>query len=501
MALPSVSARAQIALDQYRPGPVASDGFAIARPQVPAHLAAEVGVQLSYADTPLQLTAPREGNVSVVSRQLVDHLTFALGVRERGALLVSLPVVLLLEGDSAAERAPQAGFGGMGDLGLGARVRLTDSGAWASFAIQAMARLPTARILNADQAYVGERVGSYEGQVLSSLGRGWAQGYGRLGGRFRGRTRVGILEVGQEMTWGLGARAKLGKPVTAYVELFGATSFASTITSPTELLAGLRYQHNGALVGAAGGTGIVGGYGTPVWRAVMSLGFVPSRAELGEELLDADGDGLPDVIDKCPNAPEDFDDRQDEDGCPDDDDKDGVPDADDACPDGPEDLDGFQDDDGCPDPDNDRDGVPDEKDACPRVPALEPDGCSPFVQWDWRRKRIDVKASLQATERVAGLSSEGIRALHTVRLLLALFEDVKKVRWLAVVGREQGLSARHQLLESVQRVDQKGARTHELVICPLGDEPMMQLSLWLAEAAEAPLADGCELVTPGEETP
>lgn len=32
---------------------------------------------------------------------------------------------------------------------------------------------------------------------------------------------------------------------------------------------------------------------------------------------DADGDGIPDNIDKCPNDPEDKDGHQDEDGCPD----------------------------------------------------------------------------------------------------------------------------------------------------------------------------------------
>src|SRR5262249_54279574 len=40
-----------------------------------------------------------------------------------------------------------------------------------------------------------------------------------------------------------------------------------------------------------------------------------------------------------------------------DDDGDGVPNVDDRCPDQAEDRDGFQDADGCPDPDNDGDGV------------------------------------------------------------------------------------------------------------------------------------------------
>ena len=82
---------------------------------------------------------------------------------------------------------------------------------------------------------------------------------------------------------------------------------------------------------------------------------------------DRDGDGVVDTLDKCPDIPEDFDNENDDDGCPDfDRDKDGVPDDRDKCPSQPEDKDGFQDQDGCPEFDNDRDGLPDKTDQCPR---------------------------------------------------------------------------------------------------------------------------------------
>ena len=49
--------------------------------------------------------------------------------------------------------------------------------------------------------------------------------------------------------------------------------------------------------------------------------------------VDTDGDGIPDDRDRCPTQPEDYDDFQDADGCPDpDNDGDGVPDAVDDCP-------------------------------------------------------------------------------------------------------------------------------------------------------------------------
>ena len=113
---------------------------------------------------------------------------------------------------------------------------------------------------------------------------------------------------------------------------------------------------------------------------------------------DRDGDGILDDVDKCPDDPEDKDGFEDEDGCPDfDNDQDGVPDIEDKCPnvpgppdnqgcpvqdrdhdgipdnvdqcpDEPEDKDGFEDENGCPDLDNDQDGIPDTSDKCPNDP-------------------------------------------------------------------------------------------------------------------------------------
>ena len=77
--------------------------------------------------------------------------------------------------------------------------------------------------------------------------------------------------------------------------------------------------------------------------------------------------GIPDRVDKCPDDPEDKDDFEDQDGCPDlDNDQDGILDVDDLCPNDPEDKDNFEDADGCPEPDNDKDRILDQDDSCPR---------------------------------------------------------------------------------------------------------------------------------------
>ena len=98
---------------------------------------------------------------------------------------------------------------------------------------------------------------------------------------------------------------------------------------------------------------------------------------------DTDGDSILDSKDACPTQPEDFDNIDDEDGCPErdqDQDGDGILDIQDQCPRQPEDKDGFEDIDGCPDLDNDKDGILDTNDVCPLQPEdrdlfEDEDGC------------------------------------------------------------------------------------------------------------------------------
>lgn len=89
---------------------------------------------------------------------------------------------------------------------------------------------------------------------------------------------------------------------------------------------------------------------------------------------DADGDGVPDKEDNCPNEPG----KADLGGCPDRD-GDGVADKMDACPD----LAGPVDKQGCPD--SDGDGIADNMDKCPTVAGVpEMKGC-PAVKEEVKR--------------------------------------------------------------------------------------------------------------------
>src|SRR5262245_12325940 len=136
---------------------------------------------------------------------------------------------------------------------------------------------------------------------------------------------------------------------------------------------------------------------------------------------DTDGDGVPDVSDRCPSEAEDRDGTLDADGCRDpDDDEDGIEDAADRCPKQPEDRDGFEDDDGCPDLDNDADGVSDDRDACPlEAGSAQADGCArtdyPGVTISERELRLTMPFEFEArTATIRSVSFAALDALVSV---------------------------------------------------------------------------------------
>ncbi|MDB4975684.1 MAG: Flagellar motor rotation protein MotB [Myxococcaceae bacterium] len=223
-----------------------------------------------------------------------------------------------------------------------------------------------------------------------------------------------------QVTFGGGLAARVSKAVDLIAEGYGNYLVANSASKggrslATEILLGAKIfvQENSYLLlaGSCGNACMpLAGFNQPEWRGVLGFIYEPS-------IGDADGDGYKDDVDACPQQPEDFDDFEDAEGCPDpdndqdgildiddecplipedldgDSDKDGCPEGDNAdrdgdgildnedqCPDDPEDIDGFEDSDGCPDPDNDKDGILDKDDLCPNNPEdkdgfQDKDGC------------------------------------------------------------------------------------------------------------------------------
>ncbi|HRE90180.1 MAG TPA: OmpA family protein [Myxococcota bacterium] len=172
----------------------------------------------------------------------------------------------------------------------------------------------------------------------------------------------GFADVGSEFFWKLGAAYEVvPSELTIMGELGASADWSAANNTHLEgVLAGrLALPDTGLSFTVGGGSGFTTGYGNTKFRVFAGVAFSP------EVVLDQDGDGILDDFDKCPIEPEDKDNFQDDDGCPDgDNDGDGIADAADRCPNDAEDKDGFQDEDGCPDLDNDGDNIPDADDKC-----------------------------------------------------------------------------------------------------------------------------------------
>ncbi len=178
------------------------------------------------------------------------------------------------------------------------------------------------------------------------------------------------ISYGPSLTYGVGASYRLGNVVDLMAEFYGAqylNGFSNALaTTPMEAVLGAKiFVDRNSYLFLGGGTGVTPAMASSSFRGFVGFIFEPTVG-------DTDGDGYRDDVDRCPTEPEDFDNFEDEEGCPEpDNDRDGILDTDDQCPLVPEDRNGQQDTDGCPDSEvQDRDGdqIADNVDRCPDDP-------------------------------------------------------------------------------------------------------------------------------------
>jgi len=119
-------------VDDFAPSPHAGDILDILATRVPGHLDYSGGAWFAYRQAPLVARGfEGEGEVELVSDQLVGDLQFALPLLGVASIGVNLPVLLYSSGDDPATVNPewsQVSGAGLGDLRLSAKVRFWGGG-------------------------------------------------------------------------------------------------------------------------------------------------------------------------------------------------------------------------------------------------------------------------------------------------------------------------------------------------------------------------------------
>lgn len=393
-------------LNRYEPTAAGEWSFGVDHPWYSSMRYFAAGLTLNYAHNPLVVGVrnPAPGSeysfVSpIIEHRLMGHLDLAGSFADRVLLSASLPVVLRESGNAANGVAPISGAA-VGDIRLGARVRLFGQPyrGPVSLSLGLDVWIPLHSNRTSDPASEPQ-VGETQVRALPKLMLGglthrimWSFTTGLL---YRPVQSIGDVTpnsgntVGSELQFGaaikyadLERRFAIGPEAllsTVFVGKDVNTFFRRDFTS-LEVLLGIHYNVARVVqLGVAGGIGLLREPGTPDGRFLFRLAYAPMPAP---EPTDRDHDGIVDKEDACPAQPGVRTADRDTNGCPPptlvDDDGDGVASPQDQCPSEPAGLHPDPLKPGCPLRDQDADGVFDKEDQCPTIAAgAHPDPSKP----------------------------------------------------------------------------------------------------------------------------
>jgi outer membrane protein OmpA-like peptidoglycan-associated protein len=452
------------------------EGTAIGRTRFPM-----AAVLFEFAGRPLRLIlADGTTFASTVSAMATAHVMPGFAATRWLALSVDVPIVAYQSFD---QRTPDSqvpvtpSVAGLGDVRLMTKFRIknNDDGGF-GFAVIPQFTFPSG---SADDLRGDNTVG-IEPRLAADYrfrnGTFIALNVGYYLRTYNRTVDYGLTRVADQLRYGLGVGVPVVKGFGFVGEVSGAASLSKftggSFYTPVEGYLAARYSHqSGFEITAGGGAGCISAPGSPQYRAILSLGYVP-RAKASERVKDEDrrqqpttdatteenkpvrlpgdldGDGLVGAADECPRdagpartkgCPDrdgdgvvDWDDKckdqpgpADHAGCPvqvADTDRDGIPDKQDKCPT----VAGLKENDGCPDQDADKDGLVDRLDKCPTVAGPKSlDGCPPIEVKD-----TEIKMQ-KAIKFVAGSEELDPDAKLVIRALaLAVHNDpaIKKVK-------------------------------------------------------------------------
>ena len=455
------AAQSGVSVQQFEPQPSQfRNYFTVAAPQVVEAWRFELGLLADYADDPLVLRRSSDGrrieDGDIVGQMITTNVMGVIGLGGIMDLGIAVPIVMLQRGDSplAGGGTPLDGDGrapvGVGDLRLVPKIQLYNADTIENPGGFSLGLLVDLTLPTGDADLYRGGVFSAEPRLLLGYGVGnWLDIAANVGYRIRDAARVGSLEIGDHMTYGLafdfgfGAERGYRRLFHIVPEIFGEVDFGSDQilreNSPMEGLLGLKiFPTEDFMVQAGMGMGFLEGYGTPDWRAFVGIAFSPAV----NRIRDRDEDGIPDDEDNCPDHPNRDQSDIDGDGigdvCDDDMDGDGIPNDQDNCPRVPNpdqaDLDGDGVGDACDD-DIDGDQIPNDRDLCPYEPETyndfeDDDGCpdeGPDIRVDQCRLDLGGSTILFATNRDT-IRPESFELLNRISRVLQRRSDITRIR-------------------------------------------------------------------------
>jgi cysteine-rich repeat protein len=318
-------------VDRFEMAPSVDDGLIVQDPGVLRDMLWSVNATLGFTNTLLRVVPKlsSDDGVDVVGTRLSAYLDFAIGLRDRFELNVSLPFAVAQStesGTAAGFMLNSAGPSAVGDARVGGSVLLYGKPTGPQVGLAATLALP----IGSEHSFTGD--GSVGGEVLATAG--FARPRYRVvvngGVRFRPEASYVSTDQGTELIGRAGvlvpaANQRLMTSLEFDVIARAAGHDAYTaLGSPILAIVGARYRFpSGFRTGAGIGVGLTEAPGSPAVRALVTFGYSPEpdrpRRERPPEplVVDSDGDGVVDKDDRCPAQAEDYNGFQDEDGCPD----------------------------------------------------------------------------------------------------------------------------------------------------------------------------------------
>lgn len=329
------SARAQgrtdgFRVDRFEMAPSVDDGLILQDPSVLAHMVWSVNATLGVTNTLLRVVPNQSSDtgVDVIGPRLSAYLDFAIGLRDRFEVNVSLPFAVAQateSGMAAGYTLRDAGTTAIGDGKLGASVFLFGRPTGFQLGVGAGLTVP----IGSERSFTGDGGVGGESRLMASYVHPRYRLLLNGGVRFRPEADYVTSDQGTELVGRAGVVVPMAKQRLATsleLDVIGRISGDDAYQElgvPVLALLGARYHFaNGVRAGAGLGMGLTEAPGSPTVRSLVTVGYSPEPKKLStprqppSRFTDTDKDGILDEFDHCPSRAEDFDNVEDQDGCP-----------------------------------------------------------------------------------------------------------------------------------------------------------------------------------------